>query len=89
MMGMVRGVHTDGLQNGGDVIVGCDIGGGRRQIEIGKCCEKNYIFDVGEGSIYVMSNIVRYVGTHNPKKLNKKDNSYVIMLRYGLPRFEF
>ena len=43
----IRGAHIDGTQNGGDVIVGCDIGGGKRTLQIGK----DHIFQVGMGSI--------------------------------------
>lgn len=79
-----RGPHIDGIQNGGDVIVGCDIGGGKRSLGIGK----DHIFQIGMGSIYVMSDNVRYNCTHDPKKISKGDSPYVIIFRYGLAKIE-
>jgi len=77
-----RGPHIDGTQNAGDVIVGCDIGGGERSFGIGK----DHIFKLGKGSIYVMYDNARYKSTHDPKKLNKRETPYVIMFRYGIPK---
>jgi len=77
-----RGAHIDGTQNGGDVIVGCDIGGGERTLKIGK----DDVFKIGNGSIYVMFGNVRYNCTHDPRKVSKDDSPYVVIFRYGLAK---
>ena len=77
-----RGPHVDGLQNGGDVIVGCDIGGCKRLMGIGK----DHTFQIGIGSIYVMYDDIRYNCNHDPRKVSKRDCPHVIMFRYGLQK---
>jgi len=78
----IRGAHIDGTQNGGDVIVGCDIGGGARTLQI----DKEHVFQIGNGSIYVMYDDVRYNCTHDPRKVSKDDSPYVVIFRYGLAK---